>query len=475
MTIVEQIANVVQNVVVCGVATTYDCAAAPFKKVDWFNMNAEIHVKRLDDRTLYRIFKDAEQKANQALKDAQAAGTIAGSHHRITLSFTPLIPLGFSEDSLVDAEPGQFTLARVNFAVSGQKDSKTDQVSVALQRATSGLVDKITYNQNSGNAGIWDKSDGSVLEVIRQSLSPIMQPVVQEDGGIIPTLSNLTQSFDTTYQRLSSELSAAVADLQRERVAQLKEIKDERVKLQGEMKVERDALLEDARSVLEQERTQLAAEKAELDELWKKLEVSSHKDARRKQFIQLQEDLKNNLKDPVAGVAQRLMQAGVFLALFGAGTVTSMLALESLNFPATVQDASTSTLLLFGLKGTLLSAATLASFFGAAAWLRYLYTQDMRSKEETRRFRSDMARASWIFDAAVEMKTEHNDVIPNVWIEGVTRGLFESSSKGSLDEGAQALAALMGLSATAKFTPEGAEVALSRKGKKRISEAGESE
>jgi hypothetical protein len=113
----------------------------------------------------------------------------------------------------------------------------------------------------------------------------------------------------------------------------------------------------------------------------------------------------------------------------------------------------------------------LASFLGAAAWLRYFYNRDVQAQEELRRFRNDMARASWVMDAALEIRKEHNETIPPEWIVGVTQGLFAARKKETLEEGAQALSALLGLSASATFGPSGTTVELNRKGGKAIAAA----
>ncbi|MEP3330726.1 hypothetical protein [Sedimentitalea sp.] len=95
----------------------------------------------------------------------------------------------------------------------------------------------------------------------------------------------------------------------------------------------------------------------------------------------------------------------------------------------------------------------------------------MQTQEEMRRFRNDMARASWVMEAALEIRKEHNEEISPEWISGVTEGLFAATKKEGLQEGAQALAALMGLSAGANIGPNGMEVQLSRKGRKAIADA----
>jgi hypothetical protein len=82
-----------------------------------------------------------------------------------------------------------------------------------------------------------------------------------------------------------------------------------------------------------------------------------------------------------------------------------------------------------------------------------------------------MARASWVMDAALEIRKEHGETIPPEWLAGVTKDLFSNGkSKNDVEVGAQALAALLGLSASASFGPGGTSVELGKKGAKTISE-----
>lgn len=79
-----------------------------------------------------------------------------------------------------------------------------------------------------------------------------------------------------------------------------------------------------------------------------------------------------------------------------------------------------------------------------------------------------MARASWVVDAALEIRKEHNETFPPEWITGVTEGLFAAQKKDTLEEGAQALAALVGLSASTSIGPNGTTVEIGKKGGKAL-------
>lgn len=442
----------------------------------------QFQIKRLDDATLYRVLKAAEKAGNSSLEEARESGTLKGRSHTIKLAWNTLLPWQLTDNELQNAEAGQYVLGRASLSFTAKvpvgNQDKNDTVSFEFSRAEgNSLHDIIAIRSNNQNNAMDGEGEQAVQRAIHRSLSVVLQPVAPEDGGLIPTLTNLSQAFDTTYSRIASELSTAVRTVSQERADQINEFQEERQKLRKEVSKERDALLKTTRKTLDAERTELEAERLEIKDERAKLEISSHKDARRKQFNELQASLGESLSAPVIDKGLSAARWAVFIALLIAGTAAGYFAYLSFNvatweaaIPSSAVDRFSTTLMLI-LRSVILTAASLVAFFGAAAWMRYFYNRDLQSQEEMRRFRNDMARASWVMEAALEIRKEHNEEIPPEWIAGVTEGLFTASKKESIQEGAQALAALMGLSAGANIGPNGLEVQLSRKGRKQIAEA----
>ncbi|MDG1456302.1 MAG: hypothetical protein P8Q92_00060, partial [Pseudoprimorskyibacter sp.] len=79
----------------------------------------------------------------------------------------------------------------------------------------------------------------TVVKAIHQSVSSILAPVAPEDGGLIPTLGNLAQGFDTTYQRISVELSDAVKKVHNQGAQQRAELASERERLYTQLAQEK--------------------------------------------------------------------------------------------------------------------------------------------------------------------------------------------------------------------------------------------
>lgn len=438
-------------------------------------MAADFGIKRFDDKSLFELFDNVKKAGEAALLVAQESKVLRGGQHKITLAYGSGLPWAISEEDLSSALPGQYLIATILLTFTAYHadggQGREEQVNFRVIRGKDQMLsDTLTINSSSQINVMNGEGEQLVQKAIHKSISKLLQPVAPEDGGLVPTLSNLAESFSTTYQRIAVELSDAVAAVSKERADQLTEFQEERARLRKEIADEKSAMHEKNQKELKSSRDEIAIERAELDRLWDKLEVSSHKDARRKQFSKLQEDLHSTLQEPVADKELRRTRWAVFLAILFSAVAAAYFAYLSITSPVSGGD-STAMWLFPAVRTLILTFASLASFLGAAAWLRYFYNRDLSAQEETRRFRNDMARASWVMDAALEIRKEHNEVIPPEWISGVTEGLFAARKRDTLEEGAQALAALMGLSASASFGPNGTTVELSKSGGRKISSA----
>ncbi|SFJ15351.1 hypothetical protein [Celeribacter neptunius] len=439
-------------------------------------MATEIYIKRIDDKSIFKLFKDAVKAGEDALETARDTGkAFTGHSPEIRFSFSSGLPWVISEEDILAAPSTQFvissaTITFLNFFKHGNQDQQ-EQVTFSFSRGSNNtLNDSFKFDQSRPHRSMQSEGAQFVLKTLHEALSPLLRPVAPEDGGLIPTLSNLAEAFSTTYQEIASELSAAVSAVSKERSDQLTEFQEERKRLREEVANEKAAMYEEIQKELDASHQEIADERKKLEEERSKLEVSSHKDARRKQFLKLQDDLRDALAEPVADKELRRTRWAVFIALVAAAGVAGFFAYQTIS-AAPNTSGTTASWLLPAVKTSFLTFASLAAFLGAAAWLRYFYVRDLNAQEEMRRFRNDMARASWVMDAALEIRKEHDEIIPEEWLAGVTQGLFSARKKETLEEGAQALAALMGLSASTSFGPNGTTVEIGKKGGKAISAA----
>ncbi len=332
-------------------------------------------IKRIDDRSLLRLFQEAKYAGEKAL--ATAIDDLVGTNHKIQLSFHTGLPWKTTEEDIQASLPGQFTLSNIYLDFSATyQGNKSESVKFIVKRGENGaLVDTFELSHSSPLHAMNGEGEQLVQKAIHVALSSLLQPVAPEDGGLIPTLSNLSESFNTTYQKISEELSASVAAVNQERSALLADLQAERGRQQKEIAEERATLLKEARDEIEKKRAELQEEQQRLEEDWAKLEIGSHKDARRKQFSKLQEDLSVALSEPIADAGLRTTRWAVFVALCLAGAAAVLFGYW--NISTAPAETTTVGWLLPVIRTVVLSFASLASFVGAAAWLRYFLHQGL--------------------------------------------------------------------------------------------------
>lgn len=115
------------------------------------------------------------------------------------------------------------------------------------------------------------------------------------------------------------------------------------------------------------------------------------------------------------------------------------------------------------------SIVALASLAYAASWLRQFYHSETESAREIDRFNYDLNRASWIIETILEVQYEKKGDVPEAWIQGVTRGLFDGpDDRKAVNDSVQALQALLGFAASASFGPEGPKFEINRRNARRL-------
>ena len=100
----------------------------------------------------------------------------------------------------------------------------------------------------------------------------------------------------------------------------------------------------------------------------------------------------------------------------------------------------------------------------ALTWMRRDYLDDVHRQHELERFSHDIDRASWIIETVMEMTRDKEGKIPDAWIEGVCKNLFESgTSMHSSSEGSSAIEQLFKFAGRAEFGPDGPKLTYERK------------
>jgi len=333
-----------------------------------------------------------------------------------------------------------------------------------------------------GDANYWRQKPGLAIEasaLVARLTIPTTGLAGTEESDL---LRQLIIGHDATHRRMLSELNQSLKDLNKRR-AQLDE---QATKAENERRAAHEKAYE-----------AIAEEKSAL-------ERQSHMATRRK----IGQTIHKVMTDPSKATSTRsrgsYFAALIFLAYFGLGsagafgTYLTFLSLDSAIAPmslpkaelveplpdealssgpvssnSNVRNVSMTAITWFlMMKFIVSSIITVFGFVAAATWLRRHLENESRFAEDRLGFIADVERASWVIEAIHEVKHEAKGELPKEWVDAVTRNLFASKhSAVDLDEGAQALRALLGLAGSAKVGPQGLEMEFNKKGTKALGES----
>lgn len=438
--------------------------------------NEIFRIRRLDDSAVH----DIVMRAAEAARAAASADGLTGEEVKVIPEFLGISILGVLNLEKTPPKAGRYTIktARLSLqttiAVDRNRSNETTTIRFVLSRGAENELDQLQVSrEGSSGEDRWREGRGRAAVIgAFDVLNGVIAPSDADPGSAIGQLSNFAENIDRSFRGFTQGVEGALATLAEQRAEEQRLLEAERERMRTEITEERDRIVERAEEEIEGERQRLKELEAALADREAQLDIKSHKDARRKLFAELQEDLQLAARKPTQGVMVGFARIAVFLVLVGAGAFAGYLALNTMT-PETLGESATNIQIwAVILKPLGLTIAAFGAFAAAVQWLRHFYTRDLQVAEEFRRFQHDMARASWIIEATLEMEKEHQTSVPEKWLEHVTEGLFQSGRHvSSLDEGQQALAALLGLSTSVKAGPNGLEVDVGRKGARRMSAA----
>ena len=281
---------------------------------------------------------------------------------------------------------------------------------------------------------------------------------------------------------LGAEYRKLVGAFSQERQDFRAEIEERRREFEQECAATREGLETAAtreKEQLAEQRNQSQAEFREKELALKKreedLDDRHHMHARRQLRMQISENLRKRIAQPVVSKRSSRIRWSVFaltllsglgigfVALLETGYVPgldeSVLSLERQSLPiwSSISGVVRSSILL------LLSVGFVAY---AINWLRVCYLDDVGTERHFERYGNDIDRASFVIETIMEVG--ENVPVPNAWVEGVCRNLFsekDADGYGTLPSGAMAM--LLDVVSGAKFGPDGAEVSMGRRDARR--------
>lgn len=150
------------------------------------------------------------------------------------------------------------------------------------------------------------------------------------------------------------------------------------------------------------------------------------------------------------------------MALYSAGNVSNIL---------TQENVSSYVLIYSAIKTTTLTILTTLLLFYLISYLRRLAQRVDNNRERLEYFSLDLDRASWVIETLMEMREEKDGVesVPEHWVVGATRGLFEHNiSDAEPDTAIDAFAELMRKGPEVEIGPEGAKLKLAPSAAKKV-------
>lgn len=431
------------------------------------NISRRVH--KIDDLALLQTFYDF-----QALFP-DAAPTV-----RLTLA--PSISLELGEIEEPSELAGRYAFGQATFNV--RLDPQTNfaahfyrSVKVGNERTPSATFDEFEFSFGNEPNHWQDKKDKitAIMAIVGNLDLPGPQGEPTDEEG---TLRELLVGFGATHRHMLDSLNEAIKANEKKRA-------------------------EIEKTFEEKENKRVEAHKQALEELESeraKLRLQSHKSESRRIMQAMTDSEAVNLRKALTPRPAVYARWGVFFAavllsaLAGAlafSSITQLGADEALTQQIldrlsggvetdTVRQAISDVLgptnwFLIG-RSIVSSLVAIGGLVYAAGWLRSFYNAEVNSAKEIDRFNYDLVRASWAIETILQVQNEYGGEVPQEWIEGVTRGLFDSSGKGEdLDKDAQALRALLGFTAAASFGPEGPKFEIGRKDAKKLAKAGEQE
>lgn len=327
---------------------------------------------------------------------------------------------------------------------------------------------KVSYGRDSSQ---WTEDTETVIAV-NSILGELDIPLT--DGSSIDDSDTLRQQivgFGAVHKQMLASLNQAIVDAEERRVEAQKEIEDAEKKRAEE----------------------LLNSLKELDQQREKLKLESYRSERRNMLDSLSNGATNDLRKTLSAPAATRANWGVFTVSLVLAVVAGFLAFTSISqlgvnstaineIVSVVESSETDTELgkfinssMFATNWYLIVRSSLASLVAlgalvyAANWLRSYYNSIQQANREIAQFNADLVRAGWVIETILEVQHEHGAEVPEAWVQGVTKGLFEKpNSENPADGPTEALKMLLGYGVSMSVGPDGTKLDLSEKGAKKL-------
>jgi len=203
-----------------------------------------------------------------------------------------------------------------------------------------------------------------------------------------------------------------------------------------------------------------------LDEREKSLDDRSHMHVRRELREQITNDLKERAAGSIISKRSRFSRMLTYILPLSICGIAVFFAVENYKMLGAVIESGKLgwELWVSAAKAALPSFLCVATGLTVLAWMRRDHLNDVRQERELVRLSHDIDRATWVIEIIMEMTSDKEGKIPDAWIEGACRNLFDSgASRHQPREGNDALEKLFNMAGSAEIGPDGVKWTVDKK------------
>lgn len=369
--------------------------------------------------------------------------------------------------------------ARLNFDLAGSRiisssHISSDRFSINFQRAVTSFGIPNLVEPSIWEAEFFaekqshDAPDASskmlmmleVIESYRREVSAKIKPAqAPKDFTDIYArqLADLTELHNKIVRDAEEARLRTEDELAQRRAKQAVEAEEERAKIAAEA--------EAARQKIAEEDEALAIRKKDIDD-------RSHTHARRQMREAITSELKARQQRPSASNGTALLRIIIVIVCVAISALLGALALTSSReifvFIASGKPLGAAFYAIVG-RGALLTLGTVGVGGYLLNFLRKLHDEDLRAERDLERYLYDVDRASWAIETVLEAQRRDGEEepieIPQEWVQGVTRGLFQRAESRDPEEASlAAMGSIFNFAAEAELGPGGTKIKFNKPG-----------
>ena len=384
-----------------------------------------------------------------------------------------------SDQPMADLDSERYAIRSAHISMSSRiqidfyRGTCGDIQNPGANRQASPYFDEVFLRHDARNGRATAQQWIACLDIIETAL-PKTYPLQEAEQG-----SDAIDVLRAEMAELASQYKEMLAGLADERKKFREESEEERKAARVEYALEQGRLEkvgEDQRKEFDaykqQEEGRLQQQREELDRREQDLDNRQHMHARRELRERISDDFKARAVKPVVSRSAFRMRWLVFVLTLAAGVGIGVFGIESFGelTAAGGNEAAPGWLTItHAVRSVVLIALAVGFVAYAISWLRAIYLDDVRAERRYEKYGYDIDRASFVIETIMEVGDKENMQVPDAWVDGVCRNLFQDSADRSPDNNPNhALAALFETISGAKFGPDGAELSMGRRDARRF-------